>query len=224
MKLSYAAVSALIVVQLVTGFFPAGPGSPPTTPPMRAWGEMCVMASGALLGSLNFGPQAGKQVRGGLKALDQIGGTRAAAVEFLGLVMLKMIFDLLGLAMLAAPGAHLPGWVSRTAGVGVTMLAHGTFVQRCATTFNADGSTRAVPQKVRDLIANADRTLAFLAFAVAAGTAWGVPVVALPAGGLFFAAAVYFTFEEQRVPLPKKMEKKEKKAMAEDKRNPSEKK
>ena len=70
-------------------------------------------------------PRAGKQVRGGLKALDQIGGTRAAASDFLGLVILKMIFDLLGLAALAAPAAHLPGWLPRTAGIGVTMLAHG---------------------------------------------------------------------------------------------------
>ena len=35
-------------------------------------------------------------------------------------------------------------------------------------TFNADGSTKPIPPKVRELIANADRTLAFLALTVAA--------------------------------------------------------
>lgn len=203
MKLAYVAVSALIVANLVAGIFPAVAGSPP--PPLRQWGEMCVMASGVLLGSLNFGPQAGKQVRGGLKALDQIGGTRAAAVDFLGLVILKMLFDLLGLAALAVPAVYLPRWLPRTVGIGITMLAHGSFVSRCKTTFNADGSTKAVPSKVRELIANADRTLAFLALAVAAGTACNVPIVAVPAGGLFLAGAVYFTFEDQKArPVPKK--------------------
>jgi hypothetical protein len=50
-------------------------------------------------------------------------------------------------------------------------------------TFNVDGTTKTIPPKVRELIAKADRTLAFFALAVAAGTACNLPLVALPAGG-----------------------------------------
>ena len=173
MKLTYAAASVLIVANIFVSFFSAGWFKSSAAPAMQHWGEIMVMASGALLGGLNFGPQASKQVRGGLKALDQIGGTRAAASEFLGLVMMKMIFDLLGLVALAVPKVFLPGWFLRTAGIGITMLAHSSFVSQCKTTFNADGTPKPIPPKVRELIANADRTLAFLALAVAARGAGG---------------------------------------------------
>ena len=48
---------------------------------------------------------------------------------------------------------------------------------------------------MRELIANADRTLAFLALAVAAGTKFNASLVAIPAGTLFLAGGVYFTAE-----------------------------
>ena len=79
--------------------------------------------------------------------MDQTGGGDGAApadapADFLRRVSLKIVFDLLGLAMLAAPSAMLPAWLPRTAGIGVTMLAHGAFVMRCTTTFKADGGGR----------------------------------------------------------------------------------
>jgi hypothetical protein len=79
--------------------------------------------------------------------MDQTGGVDGAApadapADFLRRVSLKIVFDLLGLAMLAAPSAMLPAWLPRTAGIGVTMLAHGAFVMRCTTTFKPDGGGR----------------------------------------------------------------------------------
>ena len=76
-KLAYAAVSALIVANLVTEFLPAsfspglglGSGSPTLLPQLSRWGELCVLAAAPLMGSRNFGPQAGKQVSSGLSKL-----------------------------------------------------------------------------------------------------------------------------------------------------------
>lgn len=199
-KVMYVAVASAVALKLALGFFPAGLGAPPATPPLQRVGELCVLASGALLGALNFGPQAGKQIHGGLRALDQIGGTRADAAEFLGLVMLKIIFDLFGLIVLAVPDAMLPGWLPRTAGIVVTMLAHGSFVTRCHITFNRDGTRKQIPPKARELISTADRVLAFLAMAVTIGTARNLPLVSLPTGCLFLIAAFYFTFENKKGP------------------------
>jgi hypothetical protein len=47
------------------------------------------------------------------------------------LFQIQFVLLRLGLALLALPAAYLPAWLPRTAGIGVTMLAHGGAVQAC---------------------------------------------------------------------------------------------
>jgi hypothetical protein len=208
-KLAYAAVSALIALNAVALFFPNGFGAPAAAPELLRVAEVMVLAASALLGALNFGPQAGKQVQGGALGLKNFGVQRATAREFLGLVCLKIIFDMFGLISLAIPLTWLPGWLvgARCAGMCVTMLGHSVFVEQCGTlrcTFTADGSTMNIPPKVIELVAMGDRTLALLVFSVAAGVYSNAPYVALPSAAIFLAGAVYFTFENKKArPKPK---------------------
>ena len=87
-----------VALRLLLVFFPHGLGAPGAMPDINAVGEACVLATGALVGALNFGPQAGKQVRGGMTAFHQMTGQASAAAEFLGKVGIKMVFDIMGLA------------------------------------------------------------------------------------------------------------------------------
>jgi hypothetical protein len=65
------------------------------------------------------GPNAGKQVRGGLRGSQQhqTTGQASAAAAFTAKVGLKIVFDLVGLAMLAAPEGFLPAGLPRTTGM-----------------------------------------------------------------------------------------------------------
>jgi len=199
-KICYVAVAALICNNILFEFFPYGLGAPARPPAFLSCetGELLVMLSGVLLGAFDFGPQCGKQIRGGLKALDNsIAKQRQAAVDFLGLVLLKIVSDGIGLALLALPALLMPDWLPRSAGIGVALLGRSAFVENCDQTFDVDGVAKTVPQNVRAIIAVFDRTLAFMAISVAYGTFNDAPYVALPSAILFFAGAVYFAFGEK---------------------------
>ena len=112
-KIAYVVVAALICNNILYSFFPYGLSSPAAPPALFSCeaGELLVMLSGVLLGAFDFGPQCAKQIRGGLKALDvSVAKQRQAAVNFLGLVLLKIVSDAIGLALLAAPAALVPDW------------------------------------------------------------------------------------------------------------------
>jgi hypothetical protein len=159
---------------------------------------MLVMLSGVLLGAFDFGPQCGAQIRGGLKALDvSVAKQRKAASDFLGLVLLKILSDGAGLALLAAPAFLVPDWLPRSVGIGVALLGRSAFVENCAQTFSAEGVARPVAANVRAIIAVFDRTLAFMALSVAYGTHSQAPYVAVTSAVLFFAGAIYFAFGEK---------------------------
>jgi glucokinase len=66
----------------------------------------------------------------------------------------------------------------------------------------------SIPPFVLKIIARSDLTLALLAFTVAASTTCGLPLVALPAGGMFLAGGVYFTLEQEIKDMKKKKFKK----------------
>lgn len=196
-KICYVAVAALICNNILFEFFPYGLGAPARPPAFLSCetGELLVMFSGVLLGAFNFGPQCGKQIRGGLKALDNsIAKQRQAAVDFLGLVLLKIVSDGIGLALLAAPASLMPDWLPRSAGIGLALLGRSAFVENCDQTFDANGVAKTVPQNVRAIIAIFDRTLAFMAISVAYGTFSDAPYVAIPSAILFFVGASYFAF------------------------------
>ena len=156
------------------------------------------MLSGVLLGAFDFGPQCGAQIRGGLKALDvSVAKQRKAASDFLGLVLLKILSDGAGLALLAAPAFLVPDWLPRSVGIGVALLGRSAFVENCAQTFSTEGAARPVAADVRAIIAVFDRTLAFMALSVAYGTRSQAPYVAVTSAVLFFAGAIYFAFGEK---------------------------
>ena len=199
-KIAYVVVAALICNNILYSFFPYGLSSPAAPPALFSCeaGELLVMLSGVLLGAFDFGPQCAKQIRGGLKALDvSFAKQRQAAVDFLGLVLLKIVSDAIGLAFLAAPAALVPDWLPRSAGIGVALLGRSAFVENCAVTFGIDGAQKPVPANVRAIIAVFDRTLAFMAISVAYGTYNAAPYVAVPSAALFFAGAIYFAFGEK---------------------------
>jgi hypothetical protein len=77
-------------------------------------------------------------------------------------------------------------------------------MQNCAQTYSAFGVPRPVPEAVRAVIAMLDRTLGFMALSVAYGTYSQAPSVALTSAVLFFAGAVYFSFENKLSPLLRK--------------------
>jgi hypothetical protein len=199
-KIAYAAVAALICNNILFECFPYGIGTPPSPPGLFSceFAEMLVMFSGVLLGAFDFGPQCGAQIRGGLKALDvSVSKQRQAASDFLGLVLLKILSDGLGLALLAAPAFLLPDWLPRSVGIGVALLGRSVFVEKCAQTFTASGAPKPVPADVRAVIGVFDRTLAFMALSVAYGTYSSAPYVAVPSAILFFLGASYFAFGEK---------------------------
>ena len=198
-KICYVAVAALICNNILFEFFPYGLGAPARPPAFLSCetGELLVMLSGVLLGAFDFGPQCGKQIRGGLKALGvSVAKQRQAAVNFLGLVLLKIVSDAIGLALLAAPAALVPDWLPRSVGIGVALLGRSAFVENCAVTFGIDGAQKPVPANVRAIIAVFDRTLAFMAISVAYGTYNAAPYVAVPSAALFLRA-IYFAFGEK---------------------------
>ena len=199
-KIAYVAVAALICNNMLFECFPYGIGTPPSPPALFSceFAEMLVMLSGVLLGAFDFGPQCGAQIRGGLKALDvSVAKQRQAASDFLGLVLLKITSDGLGLALLAAPAFLVPDWLPRSVGIGVALLGRSAFVENCAQTFSAEGVPKPVPADVRAIIAVFDRTLAFMALSVAYGTHSQAPYVAVTSAVLFFAGAIYFAFGEK---------------------------
>ena len=199
-KIAYVAVAALICNNMLFECFPYGIGTPPSPPALFSceFAEMLVMLSGVLLGAFDFGPQCGAQIRGGLKALDvSVAKQRKAASDFLGLVLLKILSDGAGLALLAAPAFLVPDWLPRSVGIGVALLGRSAFVENCAQTFSAEGVARPVASDVRAIIAVFDRTLAFMALSVAYGTHSQAPYVAVTSAVLFFAGAIYFAFGEK---------------------------
>lgn len=199
-KIAYVAVAALICNNILFECFPYGIGTPPSPPELFSceFAEMLVMLSGVLLGAFDFGPQCGAQIRGGLKALDvSVAKQRRAASDFLGLVLLKIVSDGVGLALLAAPAFLVPDWLPRSVGIGVALLGRSAFVENCAQTFSPEGVPKPVPENVRAIIAVFDRTLAFMALCVAYGTHSQAPYVAVTSAVLFFAGAVYFAFGEK---------------------------
>ena len=198
-KICYVAVAALICNNILFEFFPYGLGAPARPPAFLSCetGELLVMLSGVLLGAFDFGPQCGKQIRGGLKALDNsIAKQRQAAVDFLGLVLLKIVSDGIGLALLALPALLMPDWLPRSAGIGVALLGRSAFVENCDQTFDVDGVAKRCAERPRDH-RRLRRTLAFMAISVAYGTFNDAPYVALPSAILLFAGAVYFAFGEK---------------------------
>ena len=188
----YLFISAVIMNNILYTFFPNGLGAAMVKPAALKITELMIAFSCAILAVCDFGPQAAKQVRGGLRALDQVGGNRATARDFLGLVLLKIIFDVVGLGAFAVPSALVPDFIPRSLGIAVTMFVHSAFVIHCDVTFDAEGVMRPIPGKMRELISSFDRTLAFLACAAAMVTdVW----VAGISAGLFTAGALYFSAE-----------------------------
>jgi|TARA_B110000977_G_scaffold176330_1_gene231884 hypothetical protein len=199
-KLAYVGVAALICNNILFECFPYGLGTPPSPPEIFSceFAEVLVMLSGVLLGAFDFGPQCGAQIRGGLKALDvTIAKQRQDASNFLGLVLLKILSDGIGLALLAAPAFLVPDWLPRSAGIGIALLGRSAFVENCAQTFSVEGVAKPVPDNIRAIIAIFDRTLAFMALSVAYGTYSQAPYVAVTSAVLFFAGALYFAFGEK---------------------------
>lgn len=193
----YLFISAVIMNNILYTFFPNGLGAAMVKPAALKITELMIALSCAILAACNFGPQAAKQVRGGLRALDQVGGNRATARDFLGLVLLKIIFDVVGLGAFAVPSALVPDFLPRSLGIAVTMFVHSAFVIHCDVTFDAEGVMRPIPGKMRELISSFDRTLAFLACAVAMVTdVWvaGISAGLFTAGALFFSAEHLFGF------------------------------
>jgi hypothetical protein len=207
-KLAYLGLAALICNNVLFECFPYGFGTPPSPPELFScqFAEMLVMVSGVILGAFNFGPQCGAQIKGGLKALSDVSSAkqRKDAGDFLGLVLLKIAADAVGLALLAAPDFMIPTGLPRSLGLGITFLGHSVFMQNCAQTYSAFGVPRPVPEAVRAVIAMLDRTLGFMALSVAYGTYSQAPSVALTSAVLFFAGAVYFSFENKLSPLLRK--------------------
>ena len=193
----YVFISAVIMNNILYTFFPNGLASAVVMPTPLKITEVMIQFSCAILAACDFGPQAAKQVRGGLRALDQVGGNRATARDFLGLVLLKIIFDVVGLGAFAVPAALVPDFLPRSLGIAATMFVHSAFVIHCDVTFDAEGAMRPIPGKMRELISSFDRTLAFLACAVALMTdVWvaGISAGLFTAGALFFSAEHLFGF------------------------------
>jgi hypothetical protein len=95
------------------------------------------------------------------------------------------------------PAALVPDFLPRSLGIAATMFVHSAFVIHCDVTFDAEGAMRPIPGKMRELISSFDRTLAFLACAVALMTdVWvaGISAGLFTAGALFFSAEHLFGF------------------------------
>ena len=77
----YLFISAVIMNNILYTFFPNGLGAAMVKPAALKITELMIAFSCAVLAACDFGPQAAKQVRGGLRALDQVGGNRATPIR-----------------------------------------------------------------------------------------------------------------------------------------------
>ena len=169
-------------------------------------GRACVASGVTALAALDFGPRACEQMRRCARTFATKGSSerlKADAAKFAALVGMKVACEAYAYWKALTSFSPCSQSLELCAWYGVAFLGHAAFIALATTQINEDGSfTEEIPAETRKLIVAFNLGLAgLLGGQVRPG---GFGSTACACGVVFFAAALFFTFEHTIVPIVKK--------------------
>lgn len=171
-------------------------------------GRACVASGVTALAAGNFGPRACEQMRRCARTFATKGSSerlKADAAKFAALVGMKVACEAYAYWKALTSFSPCSQSLELCAWYGVAFLGHAAFIALAKTQINEDGSsTEEIPAETRKLIVACDVGLAAACAATSAFAARGFGGASATCGVVFFAAALFFTFEDKMSPILKK--------------------
>jgi hypothetical protein len=171
-------------------------------------GRACVASGVTALAALDFGPRACEQMRRCARTFATKGSSerlKADAAKFAALVGMKVACEAYAYWKALTSFSPCSQSLELCAWYGVAFLGHAAFIALAKTQINEDGSfTEEIPAETRKLIVAFNLGLAALCAATSAFAARGFGGASATCGVVFFAAAIFFTFEHTIAPIVKK--------------------
>ena len=170
-------------------------------------GRACVASGVTALAALDFGPRACEQMRRCARTFATKGSSerlKADAAKFAALVGMKVACEAYAYWKALTSFSPCSQSLELCAWYGVAFLGHAAFIALATTQITEDGSsTEEIPAETRKLIVAFNVGLAALCAATSAFAARGFGGASAACGVVFFAAALFFTFEDKIVPILK---------------------
>ena len=170
-------------------------------------GRACVASGVTALAALDFGPRACEQMRRCARTFVTKGSSerlKADAAKFAALVGMKVACEAYAYWKALTSFSPCSQSLELCAWYGVAFLGHAAFIALATTQITEDGSsTEEIPAETRKLIVAFNLGLAALCAATSAFAARGFGSASATCGVVFFAAALFFTFEDKILPILK---------------------